>query len=155
MNPQKKDRAMTELSREQIKEIIPHRDPFLFLDEIIELEPGVRAVAIKRVKPEEPHFQGHFPGQPIMPGVLIVEALAQAGAVAALSLPGNEGKLVLFAGIDGVRFKKPVVPGDTLRLEVEMSRMRGAIGKADARATVDGELACKAELTFAIADREA
>ena len=145
---------MSGLSREQIKQIIPHRDPFLFLDEIVELVPGQRAVAIKEVRPEEPHFQGHFPGQPIMPGVLIVEALAQAGAVAALSLPENQGKLVLFAGIDGVRFKRQVVPGDTLRLEVEMTRMRGAIGKADARATVDGNLACKAELTFAIGDRQ-
>ena len=145
---------MPSLTREQIKEIIPHRDPFLFLDEIVELIPGQRAVALKEVRPEEPHFRGHFPGQPIMPGVLIVEALAQAGAVAALSLPENGGKLVLFAGIDGVRFKRPVVPGDTLRLEVEMTRMRGAIGKAEARATVDGELACKAELTFAIAERE-
>lgn len=145
---------MTELTREQIKEIIPHRDPFLFLDEIVELEPGQRAVAIKEVRPEEPHFQGHFPGQPIMPGVLIVEALAQAGAVAALSLPENKGKLVLFAGIDGVRFKRPVVPGDTLRLEVEMTKMRGPIGKAEAKAFVAGELACKAQLTFAIAERE-
>lgn len=146
---------MTQLTREQIKEIIPHRDPFLFLDEVVELEPGKRAVAIKNVRPDEPHFQGHFPGQPIMPGVLIVEALAQAGAVAALSLPENKGKLVLFAGIDGVRFKRPVQPGDTLTLDVEMTRMRGAIGKAEARASVNGELACKAELTFAIADREA
>lgn len=145
---------MTELNRAQIKEIIPHRDPFLFLDEVIELVPGEMVVALKAVKLEEPHFKGHFPDQPIMPGVLIVEALAQAGAVAALSAPGNEGKLVLFAGIDGVRFKQRVVPGDTLRLEVEMTRMRGAIGKANARATVEGKLACKAELTFAIAERE-
>ncbi len=144
---------MTTLSREQIKEIIPHRDPFLFLDEVVELVPGKRAVALKEVRPEEPHFQGHFPGEPIMPGVLIVEALAQAGAVAALSLPENKGKLVLFAGIDGVRFKRQVVPGDTLKLEVEMTRMRGVIGKAEAKATVGGELACRAELTFAVAER--
>lgn len=143
---------MTRLNREQIQQIIPHRDPFLFLDEVLELEPGKRAVAIKQVRPEEPHFQGHFPGHPIMPGVLIVEALAQAGAVAALSLPENQGKLVLFAGIDQVRFKRPVVPGDTLRLEVEMTRMRGPVGKGEARATVDGALACKAVLTFAIAE---
>ena len=146
--------AMTSLSREQIKEIIPHRDPFLFLDEVLELVPGERAVALKVVRPEEPHFQGHFPGQPIMPGVLIVEALAQAGVVAALSLPENRDKLVLFAGIDGVRFKRQVVPGDTLRLEVEMTKMRGAIGKAEAKAFVGGKLACRAELTFAIGERE-
>ncbi len=145
---------MSTLSREQIKEIIPHRDPFLFLDEVVELVPGVSAVALKLVKPDEPHFQGHFPGQPIMPGVLIVEALAQTGAVAALSLPENKGKLVLFGGIDNVRFKRQVVPGDTLRLEVEMTKSRGAVGKAVAKATVDGKLACRAELTFAIGERE-
>lgn len=145
---------MGALTQEQIKKIIPHRDPFLFLDEVTELVPGERTVALKQVHAEEPHFQGHFPGQPIMPGVLIVEALAQAGAVAALSLPENKGKIVLFAGIDGVRFKRPVVPGDTLRLEVEMTKMRGRIGKAEARATVNGDLACRAELTFAIAERE-
>jgi len=136
-------------------EIIPHRDPFLLLDEVVELEPGRHAVALRRVSAEEYYFQGHFPGNPIMPGVLQVEALAQAGAVAALSLPENSGKLVLFAGIDGVRFKRIVRPGDTLRLEVEMTRMRGAIGKGEAKATVDGELVCKATLTFAITDAEA
>lgn len=144
-----------QLSREQIKEIIPHRDPFLFLDEVIDLEPGKRAVAIRYVSADEAYFEGHFPGNPIMPGVLQIEALAQAGAVAALSLPENEGKLVLFAGIDGVRFKRIVKPGETLRLEVEMTKMRAAIGKGEARATVDDELVCKATLTFAIADREA
>lgn len=144
-----------QLSREQIKEIIPHRDPFLFLDEVIDLKPGKRAVAIRYVDPDEAYFEGHFPGNPIMPGVLQVEALAQAGAVAALSLPENKGKLVLFAGIDGVRFKRIVKPGETLRLEVEMTKMRGAIGKGEARATVGDELVCKATLTFAIADREA
>lgn len=145
---------MTRLSREQIKEIIPHRDPFLFLDEVTELVPGERVVAIKKVHADEPHFEGHFPGRPIMPGVLIVEALAQAGAVAALSLPENRGKLVLFAGIDGVRFKRMVVPGDTLRLEVEMTRMRGPVGIAEAKAFVVGDIACRAELKFALGERE-
>lgn len=145
---------MMQLNREQIKEIIPHRDPFLFLDEVTELVPGERVTAMKEVRAEEPHFQGHFPGRPVMPGVLMIEALAQAGAVAALSLPGNEGKLVLFAGIDNVRFKRVVVPGDTLTLEVEMSRMRGNIGKAQAHAHVGSKLAARAELTFAIAERE-
>ncbi|MFA5809896.1 MAG: 3-hydroxyacyl-ACP dehydratase FabZ, partial [Thermoleophilia bacterium] len=111
-------------------------------------------VAIKSVRAEEPHFEGHFPGRPVMPGVLMIEALAQAGAVAVLSLPENRGKLVLFAGIDGVRFKRIVVPGDVLRLEVEMTRMRGTIGKGEARALVDGELACKATLTFMIAESQ-
>ncbi|MFA6001760.1 MAG: 3-hydroxyacyl-ACP dehydratase FabZ [Thermoleophilia bacterium] len=146
---------MTQLTREQIKEIIPHRDPFLFLDEVIELVPGERAVAIKNVRADEPHFKGHFPGRPVMPGVLMIEALAQAGAVVALSLPENQGKLVLFAGIDGVRFKRIVVPGDILRLEVEMTRMRGTIGKGEVRALVDGELACKATLTFMIVENQA
>ncbi|GBE58127.1 3-hydroxyacyl-[acyl-carrier-protein] dehydratase FabZ [bacterium BMS3Abin01] len=145
---------MDKLDREQIEEIIPHRDPFLLLDEVIELVPGERVVATRRVRPEEYYFQGHFPGRPIMPGVLQVEALAQAGAVAALSLPEHRGKLVLFAGIDAVRFKRLVVPGDTLTLEVEMTRMRRNIGKAQASAHVDGELACRATLTFAMAERE-
>lgn len=144
-----------QLTQEQIKEIIPHRDPFLLLDEIVELEPGQRAVALRHVSPDEAYFQGHFPGNPIMPGVLQVEALAQTGAVAALSLPENRGKLVLFAGIDAVRFKRIVKPGETLRLEVEMTKMRGPVGKGEANATVDGELACKATLTFAIAERDA
>ncbi len=145
---------MDKLDREQIEEIIPHRDPFLLLDEVTELLPGERVVATRKVRSDEYYFQGHFPGRPIMPGVLQVEALAQAGAVAALSLPENRGKLVLFAGIDAARFKRLVVPGDTLTLKVEMTRMRGKIGKAQASAHVDGELACRATLTFAIAERE-
>lgn len=142
------------LDREQIEEIIPHREPFLLLDEVAELVPGERVVARREVRPDEYYLEGHFPGRPIMPGVLQIEAMAQAGAVAALSVPEHKGKLVLFAGIDDVRFKRLVTPGDVLTLEVEMTRMRRNIGKAEGRASVDGELACKATLTFAIAERE-
>ena len=139
------------LDIQEIMAIIPHRPPFLLLDRVLELEPGVRTVGEKLVTINEPFFQGHFPGYPVMPGVLIVEALAQAGAVAALSSPENQGKLVLFAGIDGVRFKRQVRPGDVLRLEVSLEKMRRSIGKGQGRATVDGQLVCEAELLFAIA----
>ncbi|MFB7138240.1 MULTISPECIES: 3-hydroxyacyl-ACP dehydratase FabZ [unclassified Bacillus (in: firmicutes)] len=133
-----------------IKEILPHRYPFLLVDRIIEHEEGKRAVGIKNVTANEEFFNGHFPDYPVMPGVLIVEALAQVGGVAALSLEQNKGKLALFAGIDNCRFKKQVVPGDQLRLEVELVKMRGPIGKGKAVATVDGQIACEAELTFAL-----
>ncbi|WP_088041638.1 3-hydroxyacyl-ACP dehydratase FabZ [Bacillus sp. EAC] len=133
-----------------IKEILPHRYPFLLVDRIIELEEGKRAIGLKNVTANEEFFNGHFPDYPVMPGVLIVEALAQVGGVAALSLEQNKGKLALFAGIDNCRFKKQVVPGDTLRLEVELVKMRGPIGKGKAVATVDGQIACEAELTFAL-----
>ncbi|MBI2864132.1 MAG: 3-hydroxyacyl-ACP dehydratase FabZ [Chloroflexi bacterium] len=133
-----------------IQEILPHRYPFLLVDRIVELESGARAVGIKNVSANEPFFQGHFPGHPIMPGVLIVEALAQVGAVAILSLEANRGKLVLFAGIDGLRFRKPVIPGDTLRLEVSLTKIRGPVGKGAAKATVDGQVAAEGELTFAL-----
>ena len=139
------------LSRAQIEEILPHRDPFLLLDEIVELEPGVRAVARKRVRDDEWYLAGHFPGRPIMPGVLIVEAMAQTGAVAVLAEEENRGKLALFAGIDGVRFKRIVEPGDELELTCELERVRGPIGRGKARATVDGELAARGVLTFAVA----
>jgi 3-hydroxyacyl-[acyl-carrier-protein] dehydratase len=138
------------LNAQEIMAIIPHRYPFLLIDRILELEPGLRAVGEKLVSANEPQFTGHFPGNPIMPGVLIVEALAQTGAVAALSLPENAGKLALFAGIDGARFKRVVRPGDVLRLEVTMEKFRRGIGKSAARATVGGQLACEAELLFAI-----
>lgn len=141
------------LNIQEIMAIIPHRYPFLLLDRILELEPGIRAVGEKLVTINEPFFQGHFPDFPVMPGVLIVEALAQTGAVAALSLPEFHGKLVLFAGIDGVRFKRPVYPGDVLQLEVTLDKMRRSIGKAHGRATVGTALACEAELLFAITDR--
>jgi 3-hydroxyacyl-[acyl-carrier-protein] dehydratase len=140
------------LSTQEIMAIIPHRYPLLLIDRVLELEPGVRALAEKLVTANEPQFTGHFPGNPIMPGVLIVEALAQAGAVAALSVPENAGKLVLFAGIDGVRFKRVVRPGDALRLEVRLDRMRRGIGKGHGRATVGDELACEAELLFAVTE---
>ncbi len=138
------------LSNQEIQAIIPHRYPFLLVDRIVELEEGVRAVGIKAVTANEPFFQGHFPGFPVMPGVLIVEALAQVGAVVLLKMPENHGKIVLFAGIDGFRFRKQVFPGDVLRLEVQLTRMRGPVGKGAARATVDGDVAAEGELMFAL-----
>ncbi|MBV9787683.1 MAG: 3-hydroxyacyl-ACP dehydratase FabZ [Chloroflexi bacterium] len=143
------------LTIEQIMEIIPHRPPFLLIDRILELEEGVRAVGLKQVTMNEPFFQGHFPGKPIMPGVLQIEALAQVGAVALLSQPQNKGKIALFARIDGVRFRKPVTPGDSLRLEVSLEKMRGPIGKGKGVATVDGAVVTEGEFTFALADPQA
>jgi 3-hydroxyacyl-[acyl-carrier-protein] dehydratase len=137
------------LGRTEIEEIIPHRDPFLFLDEVLELEPGRRVVARKLVRGDEWFFPGHFPGRPIMPGVIIVEALAQAGAVAVLSEEANRGKLALFAGIDGVRFKRIVSPGDDLTLTCEVESVRGPIGRGKATATVGSEVAARGTLTFA------
>lgn len=136
----------------QIQQIIPHRFPFLLVDRIIEIEYGVRAVGLKNVTIGEQFFQGHFPDYPVMPGVLIVEALAQVGAVAILGTEENKGKMAFFAGIDGVRFKRQVRPGDTLRLEVELGKMRRGVGTGNAVATVDGALAVRGELMFAIAD---
>src|SRR2546423_2205786 len=138
--------------REQIEAIIPHRDPFLFLDEILELEPGSRVVARKQVRAEEWFFPGHFPGRPILPGVIMVEALAQAGAIAVLSVDENRGKLVLFAGIDDVRFKRIVEPGDELTLTCEVETVRGPIGRGKAVARVGSELAVRGTLTFAAAE---
>lgn len=141
------------LSTKEIMEIIPHRYPFLLVDQILELEPGKRAVGIKNVTANEPQFTGHFPGNPIFPGVLQVEALAQVGAVAMLSLPENKSKLALFAGIDEVRFKRPVVPGDTLRLEVEILTMRRGIGKGNAIAYIGDQIVCSGVLTFALTEK--
>jgi 3-hydroxyacyl-[acyl-carrier-protein] dehydratase len=135
-----------------IQRVIPHRYPFLLIDRVLELEPGKRIVGLKNVTANEEFFQGHFPDRPIMPGVLIVEALAQAGAVLALSQPEDRGKLPLFAGINNFRFRRPVVPGDQLRLEVEFTMRRGPIGRGQARATVDGLVAAEGELTFAITE---
>ena len=136
-----------------IRELIPHRYPFLLVDRIDEVEPGVRAVGIKNVTQNEPFFEGHFPDYPVMPGVLIVEALAQVGAVGVMAKEEFRGKLALFAGIDGVRFRRQVVPGDVLRLEVEISRLRGVAGLGKGSATVNGERVCEADLMFAFADR--
>lgn len=138
------------LDVEKIKKIIPQRNPFLMIDEVEAYNPGESAIAYKHVKEDEYYFQGHFPGNPIMPGVLIVEALAQTGAVAILSLEENKGKNALFGGIDKLRFKKQVVPGDTLKLEVKIIKRKGPIGIGEAIATVDGKVAVKGELTFAI-----
>jgi 3-hydroxyacyl-[acyl-carrier-protein] dehydratase len=140
------------LGREQIEEILPHRDPFLFLDEVTVLEPGSRVVARKLVREDEWFLTGHFPGRPIMPGVIIVEAMAQCGAVAVLADEANRGKLALFAGIDDVRFKRMVLPGDELELTCEVERMRGPVGRGKATATVAGELAARGTLTFAVTE---
>jgi 3-hydroxyacyl-[acyl-carrier-protein] dehydratase len=137
-----------------IKSIIPHRYPFLLIDRILEAEEGKWAVGIKNVSVNEPFFNGHFPNYPVMPGVLIVEALAQVGAVAMLKKEENRGKLAFFTGIDKCRFKKQVKPGDQLKLEVEMTRVRGSMGKGKGIATVDGELAAEMELMFALGDEK-
>ena len=142
----------TPLGRREIEEILPHRDPFLLIDEVVELEPGARVVARKRIRADEWYLAGHFPGRPIMPGVLLVEAMAQTGAVAVLSDEANRGKLALFAGIDDVRFKRIVGPGDEVELTCELERVRGPVGRGKATATVDGELAARGTLTFAVTD---
>ena len=134
----------------EIKEILPHRHPFLLVDCIEELEPGVRAVGYKNLTYDESFFAGHFPDEPVMPGVLMVEALAQTGAVAVLSLPENKGKTAYFAAINSCKFKRKVVPGDRLRLECEIIRCKGPVGIGKATATVDGQIAVIAELTFSI-----
>ena len=138
------------LNKSEIEKIIPQRDPFLMIDEVEEYTPGESCVAYKNVSLEEPYFKGHFPGNPIMPGVLIVESLAQAGAVAILSMEENKGKNAIFGGIDKMKFKKMVVPGDRLKLEVNIIKRKGPIGVGEALATVDGKVAAMGELTFAV-----
>ena len=135
-------------------ELIPHRPPFLFVDEILELIPGESARARWYVDPAAEFFKGHFPGNPILPGVIMVEALAQTGALAALADPETSGKLALFAGIDKVRFRRPVRPGETLEFATSLTRRRGPIGEGEGKATVDGERACEAVVRFALVDEE-
>jgi len=141
----------TILDAVEIQRIIPHRYPFLLIDRIVELVPGQKAVGLKNVTMGDQFFQGHFPDYPVMPGVLIVEAIAQVGAVAMLQDPEHRGKIAFFAGIDKVRFKRQVKPGDVLRLEVELGQIRRSIGTGTGVATVDGELACRGEFMFALA----
>jgi 3-hydroxyacyl-[acyl-carrier-protein] dehydratase len=136
--------------RRETEEILPHREPFLLLDEVLELDPGHRVVARREVRAEDPWFAGHFPGRPVMPGVLIVEAMAQAGAVAVLWQEENRGKIAFFAGIDDCRFKRVVEPGDVLTLTCEIDTVRGPIGRGMATAHVGDELAARGTLTFAV-----
>ncbi len=138
------------LNKEDIEKIIPQRDPFLMIDEVEEFVPGERAIAYKNVDESEWYFKGHFPKNPIMPGVLIVESLAQTGAVAILSLEENKGKNALFGGIDKMKFKKTVVPGDRLKLEVKIIKKKGPIGVGEALATCEGKIVARGELTFAV-----
>ena len=139
----------------KIREIIPHRYPFLLIDRVTYLEPGIKAIGYKNVTVNESFFQGHFPGNPIMPGVLIIEALAQLGCIAMLVKEEYKDMVGLFAGIDGARFKKPVYPGDKLELSVELIKLKGPIGKFKGIAKVDGQLACEAEVLFAIVPKPA
>lgn len=141
---------MSLYTAKEIMDIIPHRYPFLLIDSIEELEPGVRAVGKKCVTMNEPYFQGHFPGNPVMPGVLIMEALAQVGAVAILSQPEWKGRTAYFAGIDKAKFRQKVIPGDVLHLETTIYKVKGPVGVGKAVATVNGKVAAEAELTFAI-----
>ncbi len=142
------------LTIEEIKEIIPHRYPFLLVDRILELEPLKRGVGIKNVTANEPFFQGHFPNKPVMPGVLLLEAMAQVGGVSLLYPDENRGKIAYFAGMEGVKFRKPVVPGDQVRMEAEVTRLRGSVGKVRAEAFVEGQLVAEAEFMFALSEKQ-
>ena len=143
------------LTNIDIQKILPHRYPFLLIDKITEMEEGKTITGIKNVTVNEPFFQGHFPGNPIMPGVLITEALAQTGAVLLLSMPENKGKLGVFTGINNFKFRRQVVPGDTLTLTAELLVYRHGMGKAYVKATVDGEVAAMGEISFAVIDNKA
>ena len=145
---------MSVLTTKEILDILPHRQPFMLVDTIEELEPGVKAVGRKCVTYNEPFFAGHFPGEPVMPGVLIIEALAQVGAVAILSMPENKGKIAFFGGIKEARFKGKVLPGDVLTMETELIKVKGPIGVGKATAYVDGKVVAQAELTFAVGAAE-
>lgn len=139
-----------ELDIKQIMEIIPHRQPFLLIDRVTEMIPGQSIKGYKNVSYNEPFFAGHFPGEPVMPGVLQMEALAQLGAVAVLSMEENKGKIAYFAGIKDAKFKQKVVPGDRLDLECEIIKIKGPLGIGAVKASVNGKLACKAEISFMI-----
>lgn len=141
---------MSLMTQEQIKEIIPHRDPFLLIDSIEEMEVGKRVVATKYMKPDEFWFKGHFPDYPVVPGVLMLEMMAQAGATAMLAMPENKGKIGFFGGVKEAKFRRQVVPGDTLRIEVEIIKVKGPVGVGKGICTVNGEKAVTAEITFAI-----
>lgn len=141
---------MAELSLEQIKEIIPHREPFLLIDKVLELVPGKRVVAQKKLSGDEPWFKGHFPAYAVQPGVLTIEMMAQAGAVCILSLKQNAGKIALFGGIEKARFKKPVLPGDCVELVAEVEKFKGLVGFANAEALVNKKVVVKARLMFAL-----
>ncbi len=136
------------LDKTQIQEIIPHRDPFLLIDKVLDLKPGDSAIGEKYVSPQEDFFRGHFPSEPVMPGVLIIESIAQTGAITLLSLPENKGKSVYFGGLKNAKFKRKVIPGDTLRLEVKLTKVKAKFGVGTGKAYVGEELACEAEFIF-------
>lgn len=142
----------TGMDAREILKVLPHRYPFLLVDRILEIEPGKRVVGLKNISVNEPQFTGHFPERPIMPGVLIVEAMAQVGAVLMLQQPAHQNKLAVLAGIDNYRFRRMVVPGDQLIIEVEVLKFRGAIGKVAAKASVDGQIVTEGELLFSIVE---
>ena len=141
------------LNKEQIKEIIPHRDPFLLIDRVLDLKPGKTTIAEKDVRIDEYYFKGHFPEEPVMPGVLIIESIAQAGAITLLSMPENKGKIVYFGGLKKAKFKRKVVPGEILRLEVEIHKIKEKFGNGYGRAYVGDEIACEAEFLFSYMEK--